>query len=231
MTAPRCRSFGFGVFQIADLAECERAVSDALSVSYRLLDTAASYGNEEAVGRAIASSDIARDELFVTTKLWLEDAGYDGMAAVTQIQNRGTAGRTYYDRKIDEGMGGKAALRSLKRKISDTIYTRMINDARDAVASPQTRTRERLCIQLGRLTPRNTSSSEKPLPGRDPTTIQAQTRRLRPTRSTPGARRHALTQRGLDQFQGLFAQGVSGILCVARRDLHGFGSWAGEDHA
>jgi 2,5-diketo-D-gluconate reductase A len=68
---------GFGVFQVPDLAECERAVSDALSVGYRLLDTAASYGNEEAVGRAIAASDVARDELFVTTKLWLEDAGYE----------------------------------------------------------------------------------------------------------------------------------------------------------
>jgi 2,5-diketo-D-gluconate reductase A len=69
---------GFGVFQIDDLAECERAVSEALSVGYRLLDTAASYGNEEAVGRAIAASGLARDQLFVTTKLWLEDAGYDG---------------------------------------------------------------------------------------------------------------------------------------------------------
>ncbi len=69
---------GFGVFQVTDLAECERAVADALSVGYRLLDTAASYGNEEAVGRAIAASGIARDELFITTKLWLEDAGYDG---------------------------------------------------------------------------------------------------------------------------------------------------------
>lgn len=57
--------------------DCERAVSSALSVGYRLLDTAASYGNEEAVGRAIAASGIARDELFLTTKLWLEDAGYD----------------------------------------------------------------------------------------------------------------------------------------------------------
>ena len=73
----RMPQLGFGVFQIADLAECERAVSDALSVGYRLLDTAASYGNEEAVGRAIGASGIARDELFVTTKLWLEDAGYD----------------------------------------------------------------------------------------------------------------------------------------------------------
>ena len=68
---------GFGVFQIADLAECERAVTDALSVGYRLLDTAASYGNEEAVGNAIKRSSIPREELFVTTKLWIADAGYD----------------------------------------------------------------------------------------------------------------------------------------------------------
>ena len=68
---------GFGVFQIADLAECERAVSDALSVGFRLLDTAASYGNEEAVGNAIKRSGVPRDELFITTKLWISDAGYD----------------------------------------------------------------------------------------------------------------------------------------------------------
>jgi 2,5-diketo-D-gluconate reductase A len=68
---------GFGVFQIADLAECERAVSDALSVGYRLLDTAASYGNEEAVGNAIRRSGVARERLFITTKLWINDAGYD----------------------------------------------------------------------------------------------------------------------------------------------------------
>src|SRR6476659_5497564 len=68
---------GFGVFQIADLAECERAVADALSVGYRLLDTAASYGNEEAVGNAIRKSGVPRKELFITTKLWLRDAGYD----------------------------------------------------------------------------------------------------------------------------------------------------------
>ena len=73
----RMPQLGFGVFQIADLAECERAVGDALEVGYRLLDTAASYGNEEAIGRAIAASGIPRDELFVTTKLWLEDAGED----------------------------------------------------------------------------------------------------------------------------------------------------------
>jgi 2,5-diketo-D-gluconate reductase A len=73
----RMPQLGFGVFQIADLTECERAVSDALAVGYRLLDTAASYGNEDAVGRAVASSGIAREDLFVTTKLWLEDAGQD----------------------------------------------------------------------------------------------------------------------------------------------------------
>jgi 2,5-diketo-D-gluconate reductase A len=68
---------GFGVFQIADLAECERAVTDALSVGYRLLDTAASYGNEEAVGNAIRRSGVPREQLFITTKLWINDAGYD----------------------------------------------------------------------------------------------------------------------------------------------------------
>jgi 2,5-diketo-D-gluconate reductase A len=65
---------GFGVFQIADAAECERAVTDALAAGYRAVDTAASYLNEEAVGRAIAASGIPRDELFVTTKLWIQDA-------------------------------------------------------------------------------------------------------------------------------------------------------------
>jgi diketogulonate reductase-like aldo/keto reductase len=68
---------GFGVFQIADPAECERVVTDALGVGYRLLDTAASYGNEEAVGNAIKRSGVPREELFVTTKLWISDAGYD----------------------------------------------------------------------------------------------------------------------------------------------------------
>src|SRR6185436_409234 len=68
---------GFGVVQIADLAECERAVSAALSVGYRLLDTAASYGNEEAVGNAIKRSGVPREEIFLTTQLWINDAGYD----------------------------------------------------------------------------------------------------------------------------------------------------------
>lgn len=67
---------GFGVFQVNDLAECERSVSDALATGYRLIDTAASYENEEAVGRAIKKSGIARNELFITTKLWIQSEGY-----------------------------------------------------------------------------------------------------------------------------------------------------------
>ena len=68
---------GFGVYQVTDLAECERSVIDALHTGYRLLDTAAAYQNEEAVGKAIRQSGVARDDLFVTTKLWVQDAGYE----------------------------------------------------------------------------------------------------------------------------------------------------------
>lgn len=68
---------GFGVFQMNDAAECERSVSEALRTGYRLIDTAASYGNEAAVGNAIKRSGVAREELFVTTKLWIQDAGYE----------------------------------------------------------------------------------------------------------------------------------------------------------
>lgn len=68
---------GFGVFQVDDLAECERAVSEALDVGYRLIDTAAAYHNEEAVGAAIAKSGVARDDIFVTTKLWVNNASYE----------------------------------------------------------------------------------------------------------------------------------------------------------
>ncbi|MEH2396391.1 aldo/keto reductase [Nostoc sp.] len=68
---------GFGVFQMTDLEECERSVSDAIKIGYRLIDTAASYGNEEAVGKAIQKSGVARDEIFITTKLWIQDADYE----------------------------------------------------------------------------------------------------------------------------------------------------------
>ena len=69
---------GFGVFQVTDLAECERSVIDAINAGYRLIDTAASYGNEEAVGRAIKNSALKREDLFITTKLWIQSNGYEG---------------------------------------------------------------------------------------------------------------------------------------------------------
>ncbi|KIL35060.1 2,5-diketo-D-gluconic acid reductase [Cohnella kolymensis] len=68
---------GFGVFQIPDANECEKSVYEAIIAGYRLIDTAASYQNEEAVGKAIKRSGVAREELFVTTKLWVQDAGYE----------------------------------------------------------------------------------------------------------------------------------------------------------
>src|SRR4051812_43006773 len=68
---------GFGVFQMTDLEECERCVYDAIQTGYRLIDTAASYENEEAVGKGLKRSGVPRQELFVTTKLWLADAGYE----------------------------------------------------------------------------------------------------------------------------------------------------------
>ena len=71
-------ALGFGVFQVTDLAECERGVLDAISVGYRLIDTAQSYLNEEAVGRAIKRSGVPREELFITTKLWIQSNGYEG---------------------------------------------------------------------------------------------------------------------------------------------------------
>jgi 2,5-diketo-D-gluconate reductase A len=69
---------GFGVFQMKDLDECERSVVDAIETGYRLIDTAASYGNEEAVGSAIKRSGVAREDLFITTKLWIQSNGYEG---------------------------------------------------------------------------------------------------------------------------------------------------------
>jgi 2,5-diketo-D-gluconate reductase A len=68
---------GFGVFQIADPKECERSVVEAIESGYRLIDTAASYLNEEAVGRGLRNSGAAREDLFVTTKLWLEHTGFE----------------------------------------------------------------------------------------------------------------------------------------------------------
>jgi 2,5-diketo-D-gluconate reductase A len=69
---------GFGVFQVRDLAECERSVMDAINTGYRLIDTAASYENEEAVGKAIKRSGVPREDLFITTKVWIQSNGYEG---------------------------------------------------------------------------------------------------------------------------------------------------------
>ncbi|MFC9709290.1 aldo/keto reductase [Paenibacillus sp. NPDC056933] len=68
---------GFGVYQVPDAEECENAVYEALMAGYRLIDTASGYQNEEAVGRAIKRSGIPREELFITTKLWVQDADYE----------------------------------------------------------------------------------------------------------------------------------------------------------
>ena len=68
---------GFGVFQVTDTEECERSVAEAIRTGYPLIDTAAAYGNEQAVGNAIKRSGVAREELFITTKLWIQDAGYE----------------------------------------------------------------------------------------------------------------------------------------------------------
>ncbi|MCM3172443.1 aldo/keto reductase [Paenibacillus sp. MER 99-2] len=68
---------GFGVYQVPDAEQCENTVYEALMAGYRLIDTAAGYMNEEAVGRAIKRSGVPREELFITTKLWIQDAGYE----------------------------------------------------------------------------------------------------------------------------------------------------------
>ena len=76
---------GFGVFQIPDTAQCEQAVTDALNAGYRLIDTAAAYMNEEAVGAAIRKSGIPREEIFVTTKLWIQDYGYENTKKAFEV--------------------------------------------------------------------------------------------------------------------------------------------------
>src|SRR3954465_850782 len=87
---------GFGVYQVTDLDECERAVCDAIAVGYRLLDTAASYGNEEAVGRAIKKSGGPREDVFVPTKLGIADAG-DGRTKAAFDRSAQRLGLDYLD--------------------------------------------------------------------------------------------------------------------------------------
>lgn len=76
---------GFGVFQVKDLEECERSVVEAIETGYRLIDTAQSYGNEEAVGKAIKRCGVAREELFITTKLFIQSNGYEGTKRAFEI--------------------------------------------------------------------------------------------------------------------------------------------------
>ena len=87
---------GFGVFQVPEADVCEQAVNDALSEGYRLLDTAAAYFNEEAVGAAIRGSNIPREELFITTKLWIQDAGYESAKKAFETSMR-KLGLNYLD--------------------------------------------------------------------------------------------------------------------------------------
>ena len=79
---------GFGVFQVPDHAVCEQAVLDAIASGYRLIDTAAAYMNEEAVGKAVAKCGVPRGELFITTKLWVQDASYEGAKAAIDTSLR-----------------------------------------------------------------------------------------------------------------------------------------------
>ena len=76
---------GFGVFQVPDAKQCEQAVLDAVGSGYRLIDTAAAYMNEEAVGAAIQKSGIKRSDLFITTKLWVQDASYEGAKKAFEV--------------------------------------------------------------------------------------------------------------------------------------------------
>ncbi len=76
---------GFGVFQVPDPNECERSGYDAIQTGYRLIDTAASYMNEETVGKAIKRSGVPREELFITTKLWNHDAGFENTKSIREV--------------------------------------------------------------------------------------------------------------------------------------------------
>ena len=82
---------GFGVFQIQNQTQCEQCVVDAVHAGYRLIDTAAVYGNEAAVGRAVHRCDVVREELFLTSKLWVQDAGYEATKKAIDISLKKSA--------------------------------------------------------------------------------------------------------------------------------------------
>ena len=103
---------GFGVFQISDEAQCWQCVLDALETGYRLFDTTAAYHNEQAVGRAVRESGIPRDEIFITTKLWVQDAGYDQTLAAFE-RSRKKSGTGLY-RSVFDPSAVRGLLRSLE---------------------------------------------------------------------------------------------------------------------
>ena len=92
---------GFGVFQVPEADVCEKAVTDAIASGYRLIDTAAAYMNEEAVGAAIAKCGVPREELFIATKLWVQDASYEGAKAAVERSLK-KLGTDYYEKLIEE---------------------------------------------------------------------------------------------------------------------------------
>lgn len=94
---------GFGVFQVPDPAQCEQAVLDAISSGYRLIDTAAAYMNEEAVGAAIKKCGVPREELFITTKLWVQDASYEGAKKAFETSLK-KLGLEYLDARVIIGL-------------------------------------------------------------------------------------------------------------------------------
>lgn len=76
---------GYGVYQVPDLEECERCVLDAISIGYRSIDTAQAYNNEQAVGNAIVKCGVPREELFITTKVWISNGGYEKAKASIEV--------------------------------------------------------------------------------------------------------------------------------------------------
>jgi 2,5-diketo-D-gluconate reductase A len=116
---------GFGVYQIPP-DQTEQAVTDALAVGYRHLDTAEAYRNEEAVGRAIANSGIPRDELFVTTKLWVQDSGEDGAKRAFE-QSLARLGLDYLDLYlIHQPFGTTTAPGGLCRTCTSRVWSRRL---------------------------------------------------------------------------------------------------------
>lgn len=111
---------GFGVFQVPDLKVCEQAVLDAIECGYLLIDTAAAYGNEEAVGAAVKKCGVPREELFITTKLWVQDASYEGAKKAVEVSLK-KLGLDYLDlyllhQPMGDYYGAYRALEELHRK-------------------------------------------------------------------------------------------------------------------